>query len=85
MCFFCKLLLNNFYIKIIIVLLLMLNRENGLEPELDSYTALLGIYGEAGDMEAIMSVCEDLSKINCTSLASFDVFLFFFDSMIIQG
>ena len=61
----------------------MLNRENGLEPELDSYTALLGIYGEAGDMEAIMSVCEDLSKINCTSLSSFNLFLFFFGSVII--
>lgn len=56
----------------------MLNRENGLEPELDSYTALLGIYGEAGDMEAIMSVCEDLSKINCTSLSTFNLFFFFF-------
>lgn len=56
----------------------MLNRENGLEPELDSYTALLGIYGEAGDMEAIMSVCEDLSKINFTSLSSFNLILFFF-------
>ena len=54
----------------------MLNRENGLEPELDSYTALLGIYGEAGDMEAIMTVCEDLSKINFTSLSSFNLFLF---------
>ena len=48
----------------------MLNRENGLEPELDSYTALLGIYGEAGDMEAIMSVCEDLKlkKLKLISL-----------------
>lgn len=32
-------------------------RENGLEPDLDSYTALLAIYGEAGDMESIMKVC----------------------------
>lgn len=28
-----------------------------MEPELDSYTALLAIYGEAGDMESIMKVC----------------------------
>ena len=31
-------------------------RENGLEPDLDSYTALLAMYGEAGDMESIMKV-----------------------------
>lgn len=53
----------------------MLKRENGLEPELDSYTALLGIYGEAGDMEAIMTVCEDLSQFHF--FTSFNLFLFF--------
>ena len=31
-------------------------RENGLEPDIDSYAALLIVYGEAGDMEAIMKV-----------------------------
>ena len=31
-------------------------RENGLEPDLDSYTALLAMYGEAGDMESILKV-----------------------------
>ena len=51
----------------------MLNRENGLEPELDSYTALLGIYGEGGNMEAIMTVCEDISKFH---LSFFFFFLF---------
>jgi len=33
-----------------------LYREKGLEPDLDSYTALLAMYGEAGDMESIMKV-----------------------------
>ena len=39
-----------------------LYRENGLEPDLDSYTALLAMYGEAGDMESIMKVSSSLSS-----------------------
>lgn len=31
-------------------------RENGFEPDLDSYGALLIVYGEAGNLEAIMKV-----------------------------
>ena len=42
-----------------------LYRENGLEPDLDSYTALLAMYGEAGDMESIMKV-SSLSSHACT-------------------
>ena len=42
-----------------------LYRENGLEPDLDSYTALLAMYGEAGDMESIMKV-SSLSSHTCT-------------------
>ena len=42
-----------------------LYRENGLEPDLDSYTALLAMYGEAGDMESIMKV-SSLSLYTCT-------------------
>ena len=42
-----------------------LYRENGLEPDLDSYTALLAMYGEAGDMESIMKV-SSLSSYTCT-------------------
>ena len=41
-----------------------LYRENGLEPDLDSYTALLAMYGEAGDMESIMKV-SSLSSYTC--------------------
>ena len=32
-------------------------RENGLQPDVDSYTALVAMYGEAGDMDSIMKVC----------------------------
>ena len=42
-----------------------LYRENGLEPDLDSYTALLAMYGEAGDMDSIMKV-SSLSSHTCT-------------------
>ena len=31
-------------------------RENGFEPDLDSYSALLVVYGEAGNLEAILKV-----------------------------
>ena len=36
--------------------LIFLYRENGLEPDLDSYGALLIVYGEAGNLEAILKV-----------------------------
>ena len=31
-------------------------RENGFEPDLDSYSPLLLVYGEAGNLEAILKV-----------------------------
>ena len=50
-----------------------LYRENGLEPDLDSYTALLAMYGEAGDMESIMKV-SSLSSHTCTCKINWEPF-----------